>query len=224
MNYLWTEDYGAGFHFWTLVNKYLFQNQLVVESKGSNQGIIDAVRTLKPEQDCVYYIAFDIVYDNMDIVNKLLELQLFLRKYPEQLILLDMTCFEYIILSFSKLVTWTGTGRKDKIVMREHLLKAIKNHRIDIDRIEDQKTLNYLMGFKNFSTERVLKSITYELTDNDEWTVKGNFMGNCWYKDCCVLEHPRKAHCNLEALQGEKKIMELLRDKECANMISRIHI
>lgn len=46
MNYIWTEDTGAGFHFWELVNKYLFHGGFSVESKGSNQGILDAARKL----------------------------------------------------------------------------------------------------------------------------------------------------------------------------------
>ena len=43
MRYLWTEDTGAGFHFWKLVNQLFFDNELVVESKGSNQGLLDAL-------------------------------------------------------------------------------------------------------------------------------------------------------------------------------------
>ena len=43
MRYLWTEDTGAGLHFWKLVNQLFFDNELVVESKGSNQGLLDAV-------------------------------------------------------------------------------------------------------------------------------------------------------------------------------------
>lgn len=33
MRYLWTEDTGAGLHFWKLVNKFFFDNELVVEVK-----------------------------------------------------------------------------------------------------------------------------------------------------------------------------------------------
>lgn len=40
MKYLWTEDTGAGLHFWKLVNQLFFDNALVVESKESNQGIL----------------------------------------------------------------------------------------------------------------------------------------------------------------------------------------
>ena len=38
MRYLWIEDTGAGLHFWKLVNQLFFNDEFVVESKGS--GII----------------------------------------------------------------------------------------------------------------------------------------------------------------------------------------
>lgn len=37
MRYIWTEDTGAGLHFWNLVNQILFDNKIVIESKASNQ-------------------------------------------------------------------------------------------------------------------------------------------------------------------------------------------
>ena len=46
MRYLWTEDIGAGLHFWKLVNQLFFDNELAVESKRSNQGLLDAVLDL----------------------------------------------------------------------------------------------------------------------------------------------------------------------------------
>ena len=36
MRYLWTEDTGAGLHFWKLVNQLFFDNELVVESIQNN--------------------------------------------------------------------------------------------------------------------------------------------------------------------------------------------
>ena len=70
MKYLWTEDSGAGFHFWKLVNQIAFNNLLVIESKGSNQGILDALSDLKVDEEDQYYIAFDYVVDNQDVRNK----------------------------------------------------------------------------------------------------------------------------------------------------------
>ena len=70
MRYLWTEDTGAGLHFWKLVNQLFFDNELVVESKGSNQGLLDALIDLETEDGDEYFVAFDYVVDNQDIRNK----------------------------------------------------------------------------------------------------------------------------------------------------------
>ena len=149
-----------------------------------------------------------------------MELKELAAKHPEQIIILDMICFEHIILSFSKLLDWTGTGKTDKIAMREVLLSAIKGHKIDIDNITDKKTLEYLMGFKRYSTERVIKAVTYELTENDEWSVKGKLMGKCWYRDCCVLENAEKKRCYVgRNISGDTKIRRLLGDKETQRMV-----
>lgn len=56
MKYLWTEDTGAGLHFWKLVNQFFFNNQFVIESKESNQGILDALVDLDIKENDVYYI------------------------------------------------------------------------------------------------------------------------------------------------------------------------
>lgn len=223
MNHIWTEDTGAGLHYWELLNEHIFQNTFVVESKGSNQGLLDAVRKLVPAAGDRYYLAFDIVYDNMDILNKYLELKELAAVYPEQIIILDIVCFEYIILGFGKLIEWTGTGKKEKIAIRDVVLAAIKGHKIDIDSIIDTKARNFLMGFKNYSTERVIKAVTYELTENARWTVKGKCMGACWYHDCCVLQNADKKKCGIHDKQtGDCKIRELLADVETKRIMKDI--
>ena len=132
MKYLWTEDTGAGLHFWKLVNQYFFDSALVVETKESNQGILNALLDLKINEEDEYYIAFDYMPDNQDIRNKYRQLKEIVEKSEAKIIILDMICFEYFILAFDKLVSWTGTGKTDKIKMREDILAAIENHRIDL--------------------------------------------------------------------------------------------
>ena len=220
MKYLWTEDTGAGLHFWELANEVLFHNEFTVESKENNQGILDAVRSLVPKSKDIYYIAFDQVYDNMDIVNKWIELKQLAKRYPKQIILLDMICFEYLILSFSKVLLWTGSGNQTSIKFREEILKAMHHHRIHIDEIQDTSTLTYLMGFKHFSTERVIKALTNNLTDTDNWNIKGSKLGECWYQDCCTLEDPKKKKCHIDINKGREKLLELFSDKEIKYMLS----
>ena len=139
MKYLWTEDTGAGFHFWKLVNQLFFNDEFIVESKGSNQGILDAVLDLEIKDDDKYYIAFDYVVDNQDIRNKYRVLKSIEKSSEGKLIILDMICFEYLILAFDKLVEWTGTGKTDKIKIREEVLAAVENHRINLSMIDDEK-------------------------------------------------------------------------------------
>lgn len=223
MKYLWTEDTGAGLHFWKLVNRLFFDNTLVVESKKSNQGILDVLSDLRIQEEDKYYIAFDYVVDNQDIRNKYRILKAIAEKSEEKIIILDMICFEYLILAFDKLIVWTGTGKKDKIKMREEVLSAIENHRINLSKIHDEKTLQYLAGFKRYSTERVMKSLVGEFTQNEKWSVKGSLMGDCWYKDCCISEHPDNPRCGKpEVKAGNERIGKLIQSEKVQKVVSDI--
>ncbi len=220
MKYLWTEDSGAGLHFWKLVNQLFFDNVFVVESKKSNQGILDALLNLELKEDNEYYIAFDYVVDNQDIRNKYRLLKSIAKKSMGHIIILDMICFEHLILTFDKLVSWTGTGKADKVKMREEILSAIEDHRINLSKIDDKKTLQYLSGFKRYSTERVMKSLVGELTENEKWSIKGNFMGECWYRNCCISDHPNNLKCGEpEVKNGNKKMKLLIESKEIQKIL-----
>ncbi len=223
MKYLWTEDTGAGLHFWKLVNQLFFDNALVVESKESNQGILYSLASLNAKDEDEYYIAFDCVPDNQDIRNKYRQLKQLAEKSEAKVIILDMICFEYFILAFDKLVSWTGTGKTDKIKMREDILAAIEDHRIDLSKIKNQTTMQYLSGFKRYSTERVMKSLVGEFTQNEKWSVKGQLMGECWYNDCCVSEHPDSLRCGKPEVEGgSEKMRMLIQSEEVQKIISII--
>lgn len=223
MKYLWTEDTGAGLHFWKLVNQLFFEDEFIVEGKGSNQGLLDAVLDLEIRADDKYYIAFDYVVDNQDIRNKYRVLKSIEKSSEGKIVILDMICFEYLILAFDKLVEWTGTGKTDKIKIRDKVLAAVENHRIDLSRIDDKKTLQYIAGFKRYSTERVMKSLVGEFTQNEKWSVKGTLMGECWYKDCCVAEHTDNLRCGKPEVEGgDEKMRMLIRSEEVQRIMRDI--
>ena len=225
MKYLWTEDTGAGLHFWKLVNQLFFDNALVVESKESNQGILYSLTSLNAKEEDEYYIAFDYVPDNQDIRNKYRQLKQLVEKSEANIIILDMICFEYFILAFDKLVSWTGTGKTDKIKMREDILAVIEDHRIDLSKIKNQTTMQYLSGFKRYSTERVMKSLVGEFTQNEKWSVKGQLMGECWYKDCCVSEHLDSLRCGKPEIEnGNEKMRMLIQSEEVQRVIGEVII
>ena len=223
MRYLWTEDTGAGLHFWKLVNQLFYDNELVVESKWSNQGLLDALIDLETEDGDEYFVAFDYVVDNQDIRNKYRMLKSITDKSEGKIVILDMICFEYLILAFDKLVEWTGIGKTDKIKIRDKVLAAVENHRIDLSKIDDEKTLQYIAGFKRYSTERVMKSLVGEFTQNEKWSVKGTLMGECWYKDCCVSEHTDNLRCGKpEVESGDEKMRMLIWSEEVQRLMRDI--
>lgn len=223
MRYLWTEDTGAGFHFWKLVNQLFFDGELIIESKGSNQGLLDAVLDLEMKDDDKYYIAFDYVVDNQDIRNKYRVLKSIEEKLDGKIIILDMICFEHLILAFDKLVEWTGTGKTDRVKIREEVLRAVENHKINLSKIEDEKTLQYIAGFKRYSTERIMKSLVGEFTQNEKWSVKGSFMGECWYKNCCVSEHQDSIRCGKpEVENGDEKMRMLIQSEKVQEVIGKV--
>lgn len=177
----------------------------------ARRAILDAVYQLEVNAGDTYYIAFDHVVDNQDIRNKYRLLKSIADQSNGQIVILDMICFEYLILAFEKLISWTGTGKKDKIKIREDILSAMENHRINLAEIRDEKTLKYLSGFKRFSTERVMKSLAGELTENEKWSIRGNLMGECWYQDCCVSDRKNHLRCGEpEITSGDKKMIELI--------------
>ena len=74
MKYLWTEDTGAGLHFWKLVNQLFFDNALVVESKESNQGILDSLILLNAKEEDEYYHCADHSYHGAVGLETVLEI------------------------------------------------------------------------------------------------------------------------------------------------------
>ena len=162
--------------------------------------------------------------DNKDIRNKYRVLKSIEKSSEGKLIILDMICFEYLILTFDKLVEWTGIGKEDKVKIREEVLAAVENHRIDLSQIDDEKALQYIAGFKRYSTERVMKSLVGEFTQNEKWSVKGSLMGECWYKNCCVSEHLDSLRCGKPEIEdGDEKMRMFILSKEVQRLISIIN-
>lgn len=175
---------------------------------------------METEDGDEYFVAFDYVVDNQDIRNKYRMLKSITDKSEGKIVILDMICFEYMILAFDRLVEWTGTGKTDKIKIRDKVLAAVENHRIDLSKIDDEKTLQYIAGFKRYSTERVMKSLVGEFTQNEKWSVKGNLMGECWYKDCCVSEHTDNLRCGKpEVMDGNEKMRTLIWSEEVQRLM-----
>lgn len=63
-----------------------------------------------------------------------------------------------------------------------------------------------------------MKALVGEFTQNEKWSVKGKLMGECWYKDCCVSEHPNNLRCGKpETVGGNEKMRMLIQESTRGN-------
>lgn len=68
-----------------------------------------------------------------------------------------------------------------------------------------------------------MKSLVGEFTQNEQWSLNGSLIGACWYKDCCVSEHPDSLRCGKpETKNGSKKIRMLIDSDEVQRAIGII--
>lgn len=103
--YLWIEDREgkASYTFWKNFVKQLCSG-VIVESKKNNSELVKAVRTLQDTENR-YIIVFDNSFDNLQIVMEKKRLKKYVNE-KENVFLLNIICFEYLLLEFKELIEW----------------------------------------------------------------------------------------------------------------------
>ena len=143
--YLWVEDREekSGYIFWKIFMGQLCP-EIVVESKKNNSELVKAVKALRDNENR-YVIVFDNSFDNLQVVME----QKLLRKYAkdkDNVLLLDIICFEYILLEFKDLIGWIYesddeflTKRKNEIIAREKFVKTIRDGELNYKNIRSEE-------------------------------------------------------------------------------------
>lgn len=103
--YFWIEDREgkASYTFWKNFVKQLCSG-VIVESKKNNSELVKAVRTLQDTENR-YIIVFDNSFDNLQIVMEKKRLKKYVNE-KENVFLLNIICFEYLLLEFKELIEW----------------------------------------------------------------------------------------------------------------------
>lgn len=97
----------------------------VVESKKNNSELVKAVKELGDAEN-KYIIVFDNSFDNLQIVME----QKRLKKYVNErdnVFLIDIICFEYILLEFEELIDWIYAPDDEFLKKRTGAIAARKN-------------------------------------------------------------------------------------------------
>ncbi|MBR4026857.1 MAG: hypothetical protein IKJ01_04785 [Lachnospiraceae bacterium] len=191
--YLWLEDRTgkSGYIFWQTFMKQLCP-EIVVESKKNNSELVKAVKGLEDTENR-YIIVFDNSFDNLQVVTE----QKLLRKYAdkkENVFLLDIICFEYLLLEFENLIAWIYAPddeflikRRKAIMAREKFVYAIQNGEFNYKDI--QAIVEYCERIENYNVEQLSAKILFDLTRNTGFEVSKGKIGECWIKSCCEWEN-----------------------------------
>lgn len=187
--YLWIEDRKdkSGYVFWQTFMGQLCP-EIVLESKKNNSELVKAVKALE-DTESRYIVVFDNSFDNLQVAME----QKLLRKYASDksnVVLMDIICFEYILLEFKNLIEWIYAPDDDFLVKREKaisarekLIKTIQSGEINYKDIRE--LVEYNENVDNYNVEQLSARILFDLTRNTGFEVSKSSVGECWIKSCC---------------------------------------
>lgn len=229
--YLWLEDRKgkSGYIFWQTFMKQLCP-EIVVESKKNNSELVKAVKGLKDNEN-KYIIVFDNSFDNLQVVTE----QKLLRKYAdkkENVLLMDVICFEYLLLEFKDLIAWIYapddeflTKRIKAITARGKLIHAIQNDEFNYKDI--QEIVEYCEHIENYNVEQLSAKILFDLTRNTGFEVSKGKIGECWIKSCCEWQNRMEDDiCGLDnsRLQLSDKMKHIYKGTSLAAQFQKISL
>lgn len=187
--FLWIEDRKgkASYTFWENLMKQL-RPDVIVESKKNNSELVKAVKTLQDEEN-KYIIVFDNSFDNLQVVME----QKRLKKYVNEkknVFLLDIICFEYILLEFQELIEWIYAPEDEflqkrvrAVEARHKLVEFLQEDNFDYKGIRE--IVDYDKHIEEHNIEQLSAKLLFDLTRNTGFEVSKGVLGECWIKSCC---------------------------------------
>ena len=187
--FLWIEDRKgkASYMFWKIFMQQLFPD-IIVESKTNNSELVKAVKALQDNENH-YIIMLDNSFDNLQVYQE----QKILKKYSDMkrnILLMDIICFEYILLEFNRLIDWIYAPddefrlkRKSAIKARELLIQNIQSEDFNYKAI--QEIIEYDNHLDNHNIEQLSAKLLFDLTRNTGFEVSKGSIGMCWVDSCC---------------------------------------
>lgn len=187
--YLWLEDRKdkSSYMFWKTFMEQICP-EIVVVSKRNNSELVKSVGKLKDANNR-YIIVYDNSFDNPQVVVE----QKLLRQHVAEknnVLLMDIICFEYLLLEFNDLISWIYapndeflTKRVKTIEAREKLVNMVKNGESNYKDIHE--LAEYAKNIDKYNIEQLSAKILFDLTRNTGFEVSKGYIGECWIKSCC---------------------------------------
>ena len=187
--YLWIEDRKdkASYTFWKTMMAKLCP-EVIVESKKNNSELVKDVRKLEDEENR-YIIVFDNSFDNLQVYQE----QKILKKYVDikaNVHMMDIICFEYILLEFDKLIDWIYAVDDEFLVKRvatinarEKFVESLQTGEMNYKAIE--VVMSYDAKLDEHNVEQLSAKLLFDLTRNTGFEVTKGKIGDCWIESCC---------------------------------------
>lgn len=186
--FLWIEDRKgkASYTFWENLMKHLCPD-VIVESKKNNSELVKAVALQDAENR--YIIVFDNSFDNLQIIMEQKRLKKYVNE-KENVFLLDIICFEYLLLEFKELIEWIYAPedeflqkRARAIAARHKLVESLQDDNFDYKGIRE--IIDYDKNIEEHNIEQLSAKLLLDLTRNTGFEVSKSVLGECWIKSCC---------------------------------------
>lgn len=190
--FLWIEDRKgkASYMFWESLMKQLCP-EVIVESKKNNSELVKSVKALQDTEN-KYIIVFDNSFDNLQVLMEQKRLMKYVNE-KKNIFLLDIICFEYILLEFEELIEWIYASedvflekRAGVIAARNKLVEAFKEDNFNYKRIRE--IVEYNKRIDEHNIEQLSARLLFDLTRNTGFEVSKGTLGECWIKSCCEWE------------------------------------
>lgn len=173
--FLWIEDRKgkASYVFWKSLLKQLYPD-IQVESKKNNSELVKAVKNID-NPSTKYIIVFDNSFDNLQVTME----QKLLKQYAdkkENVVLVNVICFEYILLEFKNLIDWIYAPDDDflkkrgtAISAREKLIASIDTGMMNYKDIKE--IVEYDEHIREHNIEQLAAKLLFDLTRNTGFEV-----------------------------------------------------
>ena len=162
--------------------------EIIVESKKNNSELVKAVRRLEDSEN-KYIIVLDNAFDNLQAIMEQKRLHEFAAE-KENVILLDIICFEFILLEFRNLIEWVYAPndeflrkRAKAIAARESLVNCILTGNAAY--ADEKEIAEYDENLTGYNIEQLSAKLLFDLTRNTGFEVTKGVLGDCWTLSCC---------------------------------------
>lgn len=116
-----------------------------------------------------------------------------LKKYvdeKENAFLLDIICFEYLLLEFQELIEWIYAPKDEflqkrarAVEARHKLVESLQEDNFGYKRIRE--IVDYDKKIEEHNIEQLSAELLFDLTRNTGFEVSKGMLGECWIKSCC---------------------------------------